>query len=109
MNRIKTKLGKVLKATPAFTNDEKIILRDFLALQRTKLANERTFLSYSKFSLYLITAGIALIRIENLRPFRLLGFVALGASGVVFVLGLIRFLVLRKQLTKFYHNDDGQV
>ena len=109
MNRIKTKLGKVLKATPDFTNDEKIILRDFLALQRTKLANERTFLSYNKFSLYLITAGIALIRIENLRPFRLLGFVALGASGVVFVLGLIRFLMLRKQLSKFYQNNEEQV
>jgi putative membrane protein len=102
MNRIKSKLGKILKATPDFTNDEKIILRDFLALQRTKLANERTFLSYNKFSLYLITAGIALIRIENLRPFRLLGFVALGASGLVFVVGLIRFLMLRKQLNKFY-------
>ncbi len=109
MNRIKTKLGKVLKATPDFTNDEKIILRDFLALQRTKLANERTFLSYNKFSLYLITAGIALIRIENLRPFRLLGYLALGASGVVFAIGLVRFLMLRKQLTKFYQNDDGAV
>ena len=109
MKRIKTKLGKVLKATPDFTNDEKIILRDFLALQRTKLANERTFLSYNKFSLYLITAGIALIRIENLRPFRLLGFVALGASGLVFVVGLIRFLMLRKQLKKFYQNDNGPV
>ena len=109
MKRIKTKLGKVLKATPDFTNDEKIILRDFLALQRTKLANERTFLSYNKFSLYLITAGIALIRIENLRPFRLLGFVALGASGLVFVIGLIRFLMLRKQLSKFYQNNEEQV
>ena len=109
MKRIKTKLGKILKATPDFTNDEKIILRDFLALQRTKLANERTFLSYNKFSLYLITAGIALIRIENLRPFRILGYLALGASVVVFVVGLIRFLSLRKQLTKFYHNDEKQV
>ena len=109
MNRIRTKLGGILKTSPDFTNDEKIILRDFLALQRTKLANERTFLSYNKFSLYLITAGIALIRIENLRPLRLLGFVALGASGVVFVIGLIRFLMLRKQLSKFYQNDEEQV
>ncbi len=105
MKRIRTKLGGILKTSPDFTNDEKIILRDFLALQRTKLANERTFLSYNKFSLYLITAGIALIRIENLRPFRLLGFVALGASGLVFVIGLIRFLMLRKQLSKFYQSN----
>lgn len=106
MSSIKNKLDKLLKATPTFTNDEKIILRDFLALQRTKLANERTFLSYNKFSLYLITAGIALIRIENLRPFRMLGYVALGASGVVFLVGLVRFFFLRRQLKKFYQTND---
>ena len=106
MSSIRNKLDKVLNATPNFTNDEKIILRDFLALQRTKLANERTFLSYNKFSLYLVTAGIALVQIDNLRPFRVLGYVALGASGVVFLIGLIRFFLLRRQLKKFYQTDD---
>ena len=105
MSSIRNKLDKLLKATPKFTTDEKIILRDFLALQRTRLANERTFLSYNKFSLYLVTAGVALVRIENLRPFRVLGYVALGASGVVFLVGLIRFFVLRSQLKKFYQDD----
>lgn len=105
MSSIRNKLSGVLRASPAFTNDEKIILRDYLALQRTKLANERTFLSYNKFSLYLVTAGVALVRIDNLRPFRVLGYVALGASGVVFLIGLIRFLLLRRQLRKFYQDD----
>lgn len=104
MSRIINKLSGVLKATPDFTNSEKIILRDFLALQRTKLANERTFLSYNKFSLYLVTAGIALIQIDNLRPFRMLGYVALGASGIVFIIGLVRFFLLRRQLRKFYQS-----
>ena len=108
MSSIKNKLDKLLRASPKFTNDEKIILRDFLALQRTKLANERTFLSYNKFSLYLITAGIALIRIENLRPFRVLGYVALGASGVVFLVGLVRFFLLRRQLRNFYQSDNDR-
>ncbi|MGB3778045.1 MAG: DUF202 domain-containing protein [Tunicatimonas sp.] len=106
MKNIKNKLDRLLKSSPKFTNDEKIILRDFLALQRTRLANERTFLSYNKFALYLITAGVALVRIENLRPFRMLGYVALGASGVVFLVGLIRFFVLRRQLKKFYQDDE---
>lgn len=29
-----------------FKNQEKIILRDYLALERTRLANERTLFSY---------------------------------------------------------------
>ena len=106
MSRIRNKLDELMKATPKFTNDEKIILRDFLALQRTRLANERTFLSYNKFSLYLVTAGVALVRIDNLRPFRMLGYVALGASGLVFLTGLVRFFFLRRQLKKFYQTDD---
>ena len=105
MSSIRNKLSGVLKASPAFTTDEKIILRDFLALQRTKLANERTFLSYTKFSLYLVTAGVALVRLDHLRPFRVLGYVALGTSGVVFLIGLVRFFLLRRQLRKFYQID----
>ena len=106
MSRIRNKLTHALSTTPNFTTDEKIILRDFLALQRTKLANERTFLSYNKFALYLVTAGIALVRLDNLRPFRVLGYLALGASGLVFVIGLTRFILLRRQLRKFYQPDD---
>ncbi|MDH5381747.1 MAG: DUF202 domain-containing protein, partial [Cyclobacteriaceae bacterium] len=40
---------------------EEIILRDFLALERTTLANERTLFAYIRTSLYLILAGIAFI------------------------------------------------
>ncbi|HQZ43477.1 MAG TPA: DUF202 domain-containing protein, partial [Flavobacteriales bacterium] len=41
-----------------FTNNEDLILRDHLALVRTRLANERTLLSYIRSALYLLLGGI---------------------------------------------------
>lgn len=55
----------MLKFTDDFENNEKLILRDHLALERTKLANERTLFSYIRTSLYLLTAGIGIFQIEN--------------------------------------------
>ena len=102
MNRIKNTLRKTLQPTHNFTNDEKIILRDFLALQRTKLANERTLLSYTKFSLYLAGGGVALIKIDYLHPLRFIGYIALALSVLVLLVGMIRFFQLRRQLKQFY-------
>lgn len=53
----------MLKFTDDFENNEKLILRDHLALERTKLANERTLFSYIRTSLYLLTAGIGIFQI----------------------------------------------
>ena len=105
MSNLRSKLSRKLYATPNFTTNEKIILRDFLALQRTKLANERTLLSYTKFALYLAGGGIALIKIDNLRPLRLLGYVALGCSVLVLAVGVIRFVQLNRQLRVFYQKE----
>ena len=48
-----------------FTNTDELILRDHLALVRTRLANERTLLSYIRSALYLLIGGIALLQMED--------------------------------------------
>ncbi|MDD4605618.1 MAG: DUF202 domain-containing protein, partial [Dysgonamonadaceae bacterium] len=42
-----------------FQHNKEIILRDYLALERTRLANERTLFSYIRTALYLTLGGIA--------------------------------------------------
>ena len=54
------------KDTNKFENDKELILRDYLALERTRLANERTLFSYIRTSLYLLTAGIGIFQIESI-------------------------------------------
>jgi len=48
-----------------FENKEQIILRDYLALERTRLANERTLFSYIRTSLYLFLGGIAFLQFKD--------------------------------------------
>ncbi|WP_157887137.1 DUF202 domain-containing protein [Hymenobacter sp. PAMC 26628] len=55
-------------------------------MQRTRLANERTLLTYVRTSLALVGFGLALIQLHPVRGGRL-GYVAL--AGVVLTVGLL--------------------
>lgn len=85
-----------------FEHKDKIILRDYLALQRTTLANERTLFSYIRTSLYLILGGLGLLELEQFAHLRYFGFIALGVSLFLIVHGLIRYVVLRRKLHRYY-------
>lgn len=100
---MKKQLKKIVKFTDDYTNEERIILRDHLAMERTKLANERTLLSYLRSSLYLLLGGIGLLGIkesifEELRP---LGYVAIVLSIIFLVVGVTRFIQLKRHLAKY--------
>ena len=85
-----------------FETKEKIILRDYLALERTTLANERTLFSFIRTSLYLVIGGIGLLKLEDFKNLRWVGQIALVISGVLILYGIIRYLLLRRKLHKFY-------
>lgn len=85
-----------------FDNKEKIILRDFLAMERTTLANERTLFSYIRSGIYLILAAIAFIQLEGFKPMRWVGFTLLALSLFLFIFGIVRYRVLQKKLRGFY-------
>ncbi|WP_417603361.1 DUF202 domain-containing protein [Owenweeksia hongkongensis] len=89
-----------------FEAKEKIILRDYLALERTTLANERTLFSYIRTSLYLVIGGIGLLKLEDFSSLRWLGNVSLVISALLIIYGLIRYFVLKRKLLKFYENKD---
>jgi len=68
-----------------------MILRDWLALDRTVLANKRTFLAYARTSIALIALGIAFVKLIDRRFFEISGFILMGIGMVVFVIGLREF------------------
>ncbi len=98
-------LKKVLKLNYEFQNKEDIILRDFLALERTRLANERTLLAYLRTSLYMVLGGIAFLQLSEFDNIRWLGFVAIGLSVVFVITGIIRFYFLKRSMGEYYRND----
>jgi putative membrane protein len=93
---------KFIPSSKQFENKEKIILRDFLAMERTSLANERTLFSYIRASLYLGIAGVAIIEYEGFASFSWLSYVIFGLSvGLIFI-GVFRYRRLKKKLSTYY-------
>ncbi|SHN32299.1 putative membrane protein [Cyclobacterium lianum] len=80
--------------------EDLLIVRDFLARQRTKLANDRTLLSYIRTSLYFIVSGTALIKVEDLENVKELGYFSFLISVLLLVLGFINFFRLKRKLKK---------
>ncbi|WP_162340410.1 DUF202 domain-containing protein [Cyclobacterium salsum] len=80
--------------------EETLIVRDFLARQRTKLANDRTLLSYIRTSLYFIVSGTALIKVNDLENVKELGYFSFLISLVLLILGFINFFRLKRKLNK---------
>ncbi|WP_035479529.1 DUF202 domain-containing protein [Gelidibacter mesophilus] len=97
---------KLLKFGRDFKPDQEVILRDYLAIERTRLANERTLLSYIRSSLYLLLGGIAFFQLKNFPDFKYLAILSLVFSAIFFIIGIYRFTLLKKSLKNLYYNSE---
>lgn len=104
---MKGKIKRLVKFTDDYVKKEEIILRDHLAMERTKLANERTLFSYIRTSLYLILAGIAFLGMEDLGELKVLGYFSLIFSAIILIIGIIRFIQLKRHLRTLYKPLDN--
>lgn len=91
--------------TGTITQENELILRDRLALVRTKLANERTLFAYLRTSLYLLTAGIGILEVDSIRHLKAVAYFSICFSSVLLLLGLWKFWRLSKQLRKCTTNQ----
>ncbi len=99
---MKSKLKKLIQVTADYQSKEEIILRDHLAMERTKLANERTLLSYIRASLYLLLGGVGLLGLKDFQDLRVIGYISLTLSIILLVIGVYRYTLLRRHLNKMY-------
>jgi putative membrane protein len=81
------------------TGEEKI-LRDYLALDRTKLANERTLLAYLRTVIGLIASAFGMIELIDVAWARKLGYVFLVMAPVCLFLGIWHFVKMKTKLDK---------
>jgi putative membrane protein len=78
---------------------EELILRDHLALDRTRLANERTLLAYLRTALMLMVAGATAEKVMGSSSTVVVtGWMLIGLGGLVGALGTWRFLVMQRKL-----------
>ncbi len=80
------------------TINKDLILRERLALQRTILANQSTFLAFLRTSMYFLVAGLSiqnLLKIENSIYFEIFFFCI---AILIFVLGIINYFKHKKSI-----------
>jgi len=75
-----------------------LILRENLAMERTAMAIERTFLSYLRTSLYFSVAGITMNNLLSLQHGNLLEISFWIIAIIILAFGLYRLVDQRKKL-----------
>lgn len=84
---------------PYQTNQGQLILRDHLAIDRTRLANERTLLAWWRTGLTMVIAGVTLIKLFPDNPWMVDGGYALVPLGFsVLLFGGWRFIQVRRNI-----------
>jgi len=74
---------------------EKITLgrTDELVMERTRLANERTFVVF-------VSSGFAILKLSALREIEQVGYFLIVIGPLILIIGVIRFYYVRRKLKK---------
>lgn len=72
-------------------NNRDLILREKLALQRTELANQSTFLSFLRTSMYFLMAGLTIQNLFSQGNYVIFEILLFVISGVVLILGIYNY------------------
>lgn len=83
---------------------EKVILRDYLARDRTLLANERTLLSFVRTSIATVGSAIVCIKVIDEPTIIIFGIILLIISPLILFYGLFRYFAVRKRIVAIPDN-----
>ena len=81
---------------------DKLITRDWLAVERTKLANERTFLAYFRTAIAFLASGLTIMKIDFFSDIHDLGLFLTLLAPVIFIIGVARLLRVKKVIKRYY-------
>jgi len=73
-----------------------LILREKLALQRTVLANQSTFLSFLRTSMYFLMAGLTIQNLFEKGNYEIFEILLFSISGFVILLGIFNYFRHKK-------------
>ena len=85
--------------------EDKLNLSDRLAIERTHLANERTFLAFFRSAVFFLGTGISILHINFFEDIPYLGWGFILLSPLMFLFGLFRLVRVRKFIKKTIQNS----
>jgi putative membrane protein len=80
--------------------EDQLILRDKLAIDRTRLANERTFLAYFRASIFFVGTGISIVQIQFFENIIHLGWGLISLGPIVLLIGIYRLIHVKRRIGK---------
>lgn len=75
-----------------------LVLREYLAIERTRLANETTLLAYIRTGLYFLVAGSTLGHLIESEFWNVVGTPLIVIGFIIMLLGVTRYFKLRKSI-----------
>jgi len=84
-------------------NENKLITRDWLAIERTKLANERTFLAYFRTFIVFLGTGLTILKLEFFTGLKSFGLSLLVICPIILIIGLYRLIRVKKNIKRHYN------
>ncbi|MEK7459786.1 MAG: DUF202 domain-containing protein [Patescibacteria group bacterium] len=86
---------------------KELILRDYLAIERTMLTNEATFLAYIRTSLTVIVVGVTLVKLVEEPMLELLGIIFTLLGILVFIFGFIKSIKMKNKINYLKRNKEA--
>jgi putative membrane protein len=87
-------------------DDEELVLRDYLALDRTILANERTLLSYARTALVLLVTGASLMQFFPSPMLIAFGVLSAFLGVIVTAAGAYSYLRVRSSYLRLLQHEE---
>jgi putative membrane protein len=75
-----------------------LILRERLALQRTVLANQSTFLAFLRTSMYFLIAGLSLKNVLKIENSIVIEIALFSTSTIIFIIGIVNYFKHKKSI-----------
>lgn len=75
-----------------------LVLREYLAIERTRLANETTLLAYIRTGLYFLVAGSTLGHFVDSEFWNIFGTPVIVIGLCIMIIGVIRYFRLRRSI-----------
>ena len=79
-----------------------LVTRDWLAIEITKLANERTFLAYFRTFIVILGTGITILKLDLFSDIKSFGFVLTVISPILLIIGIVRLIAVRRIIRTHY-------
>ena len=88
---------------------DELIVRDELALDRTRLANERTMLAYVRTAIMLLVSGGTILKLFGEQTgYVVAAWIIMIVGVAVAAAGTVRFWAVRKSLARVRHPGDQE-